>query len=191
MDLNILQHTFMITGFVFLMMLLIEYINVLTKGQWQNILKTVRWGNYFLCALLGLLPGCLGAFAVVSLYAHRFVSLGALVATMIATTGDESFVMLSMFPSKTALLFLYLFIISIIAGYLTDIFFKKQDNLLPEADDELEIHDQDECTCFPGKDIIRQLKNIRHYRRCPKAAQGLFLSFLSPPPIVSLPANQK
>jgi hypothetical protein len=175
MDLNILQHTFMITGFVFLMMLLIEYINVLTKGQWQNILKTVRWGNYFLCALLGLLPGCLGAFAVVSLYAHRFVSLGALVATMIATTGDESFVMLSMFPSKTALLFLYLFIISIIAGYLTDIFFKKQDNLLPEADDELEIHDQDECTCFPGKDIIRQLKNISFSRALLICMVSLFL----------------
>ena len=165
----------MITGFVFLMMLLIEYINVLTKGQWQNILKNIRWGNYFLCALLGLLPGCLGAFAVVSLYAHRFVSLGALVATMIATSGDESFVMLSMFPSKTGLLFLYLFIISIIAGYLTDLFFKKQDNLLTEADDELEIHDEDECTCFPGKDIIRQLKNITFSRALLICMVSLFL----------------
>lgn len=160
MFLELVRHALMITGFVFLMMLLIEYINVLTKGKWQSILKTSRWGNYFLAALLGIMPGCLGAFAVVSLYAHRFVSLGALVAAMIATSGDEAFVMLSMFPSKAAILFLFLFIIAILAGYLTDLFFKRQDKLLDEADHELEIHDEDVCQCFPGKDIWGHLKNI-------------------------------
>ncbi len=160
MFLELVRHALMITGFVFLMMLLIEYINVLTKGKWQSILKTSRWGNYFLAALLGIMPGCLGAFAVVSLYAHRFVSLGALVAAMIATSGDEAFVMLSMFPSKAAILFLFLFIIAILAGYLTDLFFKRQDKLLDEADHELEIHDEDVCQCFPGKAIWSHLKNI-------------------------------
>jgi len=160
MFLELIKHALMITGFVFLMMLLIEYINVLSHGKWQSILKTSRWGNYFLSALLGLIPGCLGAFAVVSLYAHRFVSLGALVAAMIATSGDEAFVMLSMFPSKAAILFLFLFIISIVAGYFTDVFFKKQDKLLDDADHELEIHDEDVCQCFPGKEILSHLKNI-------------------------------
>ena len=49
-------------------------------------------------AFLGVIPGCLGAFAAVSLYSHRNLSFGALVAAMIATSGDEAFVMFSMFP---------------------------------------------------------------------------------------------
>jgi hypothetical protein len=175
MFLELIQHALMITGFVFLMMLLIEYINVLSHGKWQSILKTSRWGNYFLSALLGLIPGCLGAFAVVSLYAHRFVSLGALVAAMIATSGDEAFVMLSMFPTKAIILFLFLFVISIVAGYLTDVFFKKQDKLLDESDHELEIHDEDMCNCFPGKDILNHLKNISFPRALLITMISLFL----------------
>jgi len=34
-------------------------------------------------------PGCIGAFAVVSLYMHRMVTPSAVVAAMIATSGDE------------------------------------------------------------------------------------------------------
>jgi hypothetical protein len=175
MFLELVQHALMITGFVFLMMLLIEYINVLTKGKWQSILKTNRWGNYILAALLGIIPGCLGAFAIVSLYAHRFVSLGTLVVAMIATSGDEAFVMLSMFPGRAALLFLFLFIISIIGGYITDLLFKNQNKLLEKADHELEIHDEDICQCFPGKEIFNHLKNISFQRALLITMMILFL----------------
>jgi hypothetical protein len=175
MFLELIQHALMITGFVFLMMLLIEYINVLTKGKWQSILKTSRWGNYILAALLGIIPGCLGAFAVVSLYAHRFVSLGTLVVAMIATSGDEAFVMLSMFPAKAAILFLFLFFISIVGGYITDLLIKNQAALLDETDHELEIHDEDVCKCFPGKDIQNQLKNISFPRALLITMMILFL----------------
>jgi hypothetical protein len=175
MFLELIQHALMITGFVFLMMLLIEYINVLTKGKWQSILKTSRWGNYILAALLGIIPGCLGAFAVVSLYAHRFVSLGTLVVAMIATSGDESFVMLSMFPAKAVILFLSLFVISIVGGYITDLLIKNQAKLLDEADHELEIHDEDVCQCFPGKDFKNQLINISFPRALLITMMILFL----------------
>jgi hypothetical protein len=175
MFLELVQHALMITGFVFLMMLLIEYINVLTKGKWQSILKTSRWGNYILAALLGILPGCLGAFAVVSLFAHRFVSLGTLVVAMIATSGDEAFVMLSMFPAKAALLFSFLFFISIIGGYITDVLFKNQSKLLDQTDHELEIHDEDICHCFPGKDILNHLRNISFPRALLITMMTLFL----------------
>ena len=36
---GIIKHALMITSFVFIMMLLIEYINVMKKGIWQNNLK--------------------------------------------------------------------------------------------------------------------------------------------------------
>ena len=119
-------HALMITSFVFIMMLLIEYINVLTKGSWQNSLKNSRWGQYLLGGLLGAVPGCLGAFTVVSLYSHQVVSFGALVTTMIATSGDEAFVMFSMFPVKAFWLTVGLLIIGIISGYISDLILKKQ-----------------------------------------------------------------
>ncbi len=57
---KILKHALMITSFVFIMMLLIEYINVQTRGKWQDSLKKSRWGQYLLGAVLGVIPGCLG-----------------------------------------------------------------------------------------------------------------------------------
>jgi len=44
------------------------------------------------------------AFTVVSLHTHRMVGLPALVAVMIATSGDEAFVMFALFPDKALLL---------------------------------------------------------------------------------------
>ena len=160
MLIELTQHALMITGFVFLMMLFIEYINVLTKGRWQKVLKQSPWGNYFFAAILGAIPGCLGAFTVVSLYTHRLLGLGALVAAMIATSGDEAFVMLSMFPTQAVLLMLILLVVAVIAGYFTDLIFKKKYHLPGEADHELEIHAEDECKCFPGKEIWSHLKNM-------------------------------
>jgi len=88
MIIGVFKHALMITSFVLIMMLLIEYINVQTRGSWQQSLKKTRLGQYVLGAVLGVIPGCLGAFTVVSLYSHRTVSFGALVAAMIATSGD-------------------------------------------------------------------------------------------------------
>ena len=103
---EILGQGFTITGFVMLMMLVIEYLNVLTRGNWDRVIAKWGIGQSFLCSFLGATPGCLGAYAVGSLYIHRVVGIGALTATMVATCGDEAFVMLALFP-KTALIINY------------------------------------------------------------------------------------
>lgn len=41
--LPIVLKSVMITGFVFIMMLVIEYVNVQTKGLWQNRLSGSIW----------------------------------------------------------------------------------------------------------------------------------------------------
>jgi len=155
-----LKHALMITSFVFVMMLIIEYLNVQTKGSWQNSLQKSRWMQYMLSAFLGATPGCLGAFTVVALYTHNIVSFGALVTVMIATSGDEAFVMLSMFPGKTVLLILILFLIGIAAGFVTDILFKPGSLMIKKLGRELEFHDEDECVCFAKGEILSQLKNF-------------------------------
>jgi hypothetical protein len=160
MIIETLKHALMITSFVFVMMLIIEYINVQTKGDWQNSLKKSRWIQYILAAFLGAMPGCLGAFTVVALYAHNIVSFGALVTVMIATSGDEAYVMLSMFPGKTFLLILILFVAGVVVGFLTDSLFKPDSVIIKKFTHKLEFHDEDECICFPKSEILIQLKNL-------------------------------
>ncbi|MCD6266486.1 MAG: hypothetical protein DRG35_04135 [Deltaproteobacteria bacterium] len=173
------KQALMITSFVFVMMLIIEYLNVQTKGSWQNSLQKSKWMQYILSAFLGATPGCLGAFTVVALYAHDIVSFGALVTVMIATSGDEAYVMLSMFPGKTFLLTLILFLIGIATGFVTDILFKPGSLIVKKIGRELEIHGEDECVCFPKGAILRQLKDFTTQRGLLIIALALFIAGLT------------
>jgi len=153
------KESIMITGFIFTMMLVIEYINIQTKGTWRDAIKERPWGQYLIAALLGATPGCLGAFTVVALYSHRVVSLGAVVAAMIATSGDEAFLMFAMFPGKALLLTGIIFIIGALSGFLVDKFIpgKSLKIILPEH--SLPLHEEDRCICYPKGHIAKQLKN--------------------------------
>ena len=150
----VFKHALMITGFVFVMMLVIEYVNVLTKGIWQRSISKKKWQQYLLGAILGALPGCLGAFTVVSLFSHRLVSFGALVTTMIATSGDEAFVMFAMIPDKALLLTIFIFFVGIMAGYLTDKFFQESKLQIYYPENKLPLHDEEKCNCFPSEKIL-------------------------------------
>ena len=154
-----LTHALMITGFVFVMMLVIEYLNVLTEGVWQHGLRGSRWRQYLLAAVLGATPGCMGAFAVVALYSHRVVSLGAVVVAMIATSGDESFVMLAMIPGTAVIIFMALMLIGIVAGAITDALSGKWADKKPEVQHQLDIHEKESCECFPRGQIVQQWKD--------------------------------
>ncbi len=110
----------MITIFVISMMLILEFINVLSRGRWLHNLQMTVFGQNLLGATLGALPGCLGSYSVVSMYAHRVVKLGAVVATMMATTGDEAFIMFALFPVEAALLTALLVVVGLVVGLVTD-----------------------------------------------------------------------
>lgn len=159
MLLDITKHALTITSFVFIMMLVIEYINVQTQGSWQEALKKNRWRQYLLGSILGAVPGCLGSFTVVSLYSHQVLSLGALVATMIATSGDEAFVMFSLFPGKALLLTAILIAIGVGTGSLVDLVYKRQHKLIEHLNHLLPIHEEEVCHCFPKRQILHQLRH--------------------------------
>ncbi|NQT96890.1 MAG: hypothetical protein HQ562_04030 [Candidatus Marinimicrobia bacterium] len=139
----------MITGFVFVMMLVIEYINVQTNGIWQQLISGSNWKQYIFAAILGAIPGCLGAFTAVALFSHRLISFGAIVTAMIATSGDEAFVMFAMIPEKALLLTVIIFVTGILAGYLTDKIYKPKKILDKFADNVLFLHEDEKCDCFP------------------------------------------
>ncbi len=156
-----LRHSLMITVFVLFMMVIIEYINVQTKNLWSDKLGKSSFLQLIIAAFLGIIPGCLGAFTVVSLYTHRIMNLGALVTVMIATSGDEAFVMLAMFPGTALVLHLILFVMAILTGYLVNIFSKTKQ---AEGQYGYKVHREEYCKCFSAGQIIPQLKSITFER---------------------------
>jgi hypothetical protein len=116
----VLGDSLLITGFVFMMMLIVEYLNVATRGALQQLAGRKGFPAYAASSALGAAPGCLGSFAAVSLYVHGALSFGAIVANMIATSGDEAFVMLALFPRQALLLVALLFAYGILIGALVD-----------------------------------------------------------------------
>ena len=98
--LDALTESLQICLLVIFIMTLIEIFNVVSHGHLFKRLENHKIGQVAVASGLGMIPGCLGGFAGVSLYSHRMVGFGALTAALIATTGDEAFLMLTMFPSK-------------------------------------------------------------------------------------------
>jgi hypothetical protein len=172
---HIFGHTLMITGFVFVMMLVIEYLNVLTRGSWQTKLKKLGFGQYVVCGLFGVIPGCLGSFTAVSLYSHRLITFGGLVATMIATSGDAAFLMLAEFPRTAVPLFGALFAIGVAGGLVVDVALKKRRSEQPQREMGYVVHEDEKCNCFSWVGIKGQWRNCSAHRGTMTVFLALFL----------------
>ena len=115
-----LRNSVLITGIVIIMMMMIESFNLESHSRFFNRVKGSSFRQVLLAALLGSIPGCIGGFATVSLYSRRLLSFGALTAMMIASAGDEAFVMLAMMPNKALWIFALLFVIAVFSGIAID-----------------------------------------------------------------------
>ncbi|MBO4513467.1 MAG: arsenic efflux protein, partial [Victivallales bacterium] len=138
------------------MMMLLEYINVTSAGRMGTSLRRSRFGQVLLGGFLGVLPGCVGGFAGVSLYSHGMISFGALIAMLIASSGDEAFVMLAMFPGKALLLFAVLFAIGVAAGLVVDLLSPGSKSPRTACDEHFQVHGSD------GGGMQRSWSNLRH-----------------------------
>jgi hypothetical protein len=162
---EIVPSALMITGFVLAMMLLIEYLNVLTRGKFDEKLARCKTGQVAIASVLGALPGCLGSFAAVSMYAHRVITFGAVTATMIATSGDEAFVMLSLFPREALIIFATLLVLGLATGWLIDrISEKRITHELHPADYQPVHKNEARCVCFSWNEFIGQWKKCSAHR---------------------------
>lgn len=176
---KLVQHALIITTFVAVMMVAIEYFNVSTRGWWLKALGRSRWQGYLVGVLLGALPGCLGAFALVTLFSARKLTLGAVVAGMIATSGDEMFVMLAMFPGTAAALTAGLVVVGLVTGVLTDL-------VLPASTrgcctTGLAVHHEHEraCACFDPAGWLAQWRRPSAHRVLLAVAASLVLLALA------------
>ncbi|GIJ26793.1 hypothetical protein Vqi01_19550 [Micromonospora qiuiae] len=71
-------------------------------------------------ALLGVSPGCGGAIILMPLYARGRVSFGTVVAALVATMGDSSWVVLAWNPIFALQLHALLFVVGLATGYAVD-----------------------------------------------------------------------
>lgn len=165
---SIFKHALMITFFVFVMMLLVDFIEMASKGRMSGIIKGGRWRQYTLASFLGSTPGCLGAFMNVSLYVHGMISFGAIVGGMIATSGDEAFVMLSQFPGTALALFGLLFVFGIVFAWISD-------RIIPTlgitpCESCIDAHCEE---CLPGIDNQESIRDIFRPRNLIENFQSL------------------
>ncbi|MCK4246126.1 arsenic efflux protein [Candidatus Bipolaricaulota bacterium] len=129
--------------FVFSMMVLVDWLNVFSRGGMTRALRGRKWREYVLASFLGSTPGCLGAFMNVSMYVHGLIGFGALVGGMIATSGDEAYVMFSLFPGKALLVFGGLLIAGVFFGFLSDLIAKRLGIVPCEACELYELHPEE------------------------------------------------
>ncbi len=159
----IISHAVVITIFVFVMMLLVDYFNVVTQGRIKKVIKGSKARQYTIASFLGSTPGCLGAFLNVSLYVHGLLTFGAIAAGMIATSGDEAFVMLAMFPKEALMLFALLFVLGIIGGWIADKFASFFHIKTCEECDLQQVHDVDEKHYFQPS-VLKGFPHLSPFR---------------------------
>ena len=172
---EILKNTISITVFVTVMMLVIEFFNIKTRGVWSKSLQKNKFLQILLATFLGLIPGCLGAYTVVSMYTHGILSFGALVASMIATFGDEAFIMFALIPSAAIKISIAIFFIAILVGVISNFIVK---NNVKSQNKHFHIHKNELCDTYEKRGIIYNLKNISFVRATLLFSILLFLFFV-------------
>lgn len=164
---EIFRNSIYIAGLVIIMMLVIEYFNVATRGHQFTKVQKSPARQVLIGAILGLIPGCMGGFAAVSLFSHNIFGFGALLATMISDTGDETFVMFSAFPQYALLIKAITFTLGVIAGMVVNIVVQKRQGSMSlgyNYDHELEIHEHAEHTGHFWNNVRNNIKKLSGVR---------------------------
>jgi len=106
--------------FVGAVLLLFGYINYRMAGALvESIAKSKKW-QPVLGALLGATPGCGVAIFLKPLFVRGSIRFGAVIAALIATTGDSAFVMLATIPHQYVVISAMAVVLAVITGYLVD-----------------------------------------------------------------------
>lgn len=170
-------HAVMISAFVSMMMIIVEFVNVCLRGHFASRVGRRPLPQSALGGALGVLPGCLGSFTNVTMYEHGMLSFGALISCMIATTGDEAFVMFALYPRAFLILTAILLATGVATGVIADLVKKRRFRC--EGDECQDMTYHEECGGgFSG--ILRQLKEDFSRRNAGRLAVllGLVVFFI-------------
>jgi hypothetical protein len=159
---DILPNAVSITALVMVMLLLVEFINVSSSGKWMKKLQNKPLLQIIVAGIIGLIPGCLGGFTVISLFTHKMLFFPALIAGMISSFGDEVFVLFAFSPATALLMAVILLFVGIMSGMILAKFYKKK----TEIGHDLKLHSDcdlyhDDCHHAHSSKIL-SIKNIKN-----------------------------
>ena len=134
---------------LFLAYLLMEWLEHTGSRLTGFIARSRRFGP-LMGSLLGLIPQCGFSGAIAGMYAAGTVTLGTLLAVILATSDEMLPMMLSAKLAPTLIIFILAlkFISGILVGYLTDLYLK-----FKHRQQEEHIHEfceQENCSCGDG-----------------------------------------
>lgn len=117
------QNAFLQVGvFVGIMMLIFGSVRFWTAGEIIRKIEKYRAYQPLFGAILGVSPGCGGAIFMMPLYTKGVVTFGTIIATLIATMGDSSFVIISRMPAQALYIHAISFVVGVVSGYVVDYF---------------------------------------------------------------------
>lgn len=154
-----LSDTWLMLPLLFITYIFLEYFDRKETNSDEKIFFGLQKYGPLVGAIVGLIPQCGFSILAAMLYVQRNITMGTLIAVMIATS-DEAIPILLSNPelySTLGLLLVLKFIIAVAVGYFTDkVLFKKQKVILfddMEEDDE-EYEEEEEASsscpcCYP------------------------------------------
>ena len=129
-----LKESIIIVGIILVLMIIIEFLVLKYKEKIVVFTRKNKFTGYVVSSFFGIIPGCIGTFTMDTLYMSGLLGYGGIVAVMIATSGDEAFILISMALKGEIswailiVLTLTLFILGIIGGLFAD-YIKKKTNM--------------------------------------------------------------
>jgi hypothetical protein len=102
------------------LLLLFGYVQWRAGGQLIARITATRRGGPLLGAVLGATPGCGGAIVLMPLWAKGQVTFGTVVAALVATMGDSSFVLIAADPALALAVHAGLLVAGLLVGTAVD-----------------------------------------------------------------------
>jgi len=153
--------TITITALVLMLMIIVEYINIKSQNKWFSKLQNNNIQQIFTGTFLGAIPGCVGGFAGVSLYAHDIIQFPAMFAIMIASFGDEALVMFASNPKLAIIITAILALSAIIIAYITSLILKNKNIIYHEIKTKhIQYHGNDYENNININNLLKNITNL-------------------------------
>ncbi len=127
-----LFETLKISAIILALMIIVEYVEIIFNDKLKRFFEKGKFSQIFLASVFGSFPAVSVLFVVDSFYMSGIIGFGAINSALIATSGDEAFVLIGMAMkdgseitfSTLAFLFGSLFFLGIIGGFIAEIYKK-------------------------------------------------------------------
>ena len=153
--LDSLLDTLKIVPILYLVYLLVSYLGHNTNNKYTKIMQNTRKFGPLIGGTLGCVPQCGFSVVMADLYSQKAITIGTLIAVMLATSDEAIPIMLSNPEHIVEMLILIgvKLVIAIFFGYLVDIslkLFRKKQEVIPNVFEAQHNHD---CVSFPLQSV--------------------------------------